>query len=47
MTTMEFTTNRGEPDKDAMYAAGLAGGRKFLTSWDWDKWKSGDYTMKP
>lgn len=34
-------------DKDVMYAAGLAGGRKFLTSWDWDKWKSGDYTMKP
>lgn len=30
-------------DKDAMYAKGLASGREFLTRWDWEKWKSGDY----
>lgn len=32
-------------DKDALYAAGLAGGKKFLATWDWEKWKAGDYSM--
>lgn len=34
-------------DKDALYALGLAGGKKFLATWDWEKWKAGDYTMQP
>jgi len=32
-------------DKTAMFNKGVGSGKKFLTSWDWEKWKSGDYTM--
>lgn len=38
----DFNLTQG--DKDAMYAKGLASGRKFLDRWDWEKWKSGDYS---
>ncbi len=33
------------PDKEAMYADGLAAGKKFLATWDWKKWQAGDYSM--
>lgn len=33
-------------DKQSLYGLGLAGGNKFLATWDWEKWKSGDYSMK-
>lgn len=34
-------------DKDALYAQGLAAGNKFLATWNWERWKAGDYPMKP
>lgn len=35
------------PDKQALYDLGLSGGRKFLATWDWEKWRAGDYSMRP
>jgi NTE family protein len=34
-------------DKDAMFTTGRASGQKFLSSWDWEAWKAGDYALKP
>ncbi|MEV8145717.1 hypothetical protein [Specibacter sp. NPDC078709] len=32
-------------DKLAMYSSGHASGEKFLSRWDWEKWKTGDYSF--
>ena len=32
-------------DKSTMFGRGMSSDQKFLTTWDWDKWKSGDYTL--
>lgn len=32
-------------DKLAMFTKGHASGEKFLSTWDWDRWKSGDYSV--
>ena len=31
-------------DKTTLFTKGIGSGTKFLSTWDWDKWKSGDYT---
>lgn len=31
-------------DKLAMYTKGHSAGEKFLSTWDWEKWQTGDYT---
>ncbi|MGO4383294.1 patatin-like phospholipase family protein [Specibacter sp. RAF43] len=30
--------------KTDMYTRGMSSGRKFLATWDWEKWKRGDYS---
>lgn len=37
--------NLSEQDKSAMFSKGVASGNKFLGTWDWEKWKRGDYKM--
>lgn len=32
-------------DKETMYGLGMTSGQKFLSNWDWEKWKNGDYTV--
>lgn len=32
-------------DKRALFERGLRSGRRFLASWDWEKWKAGDYSV--
>ncbi|MFQ4148177.1 patatin-like phospholipase family protein [Arthrobacter sp. LAPM80] len=32
-------------DKTTMFGRGMTSGEKFLTTWDWDKWKGGDYSF--
>lgn len=32
-------------DKEDMFEKGMGSGKKFLRTWDWDKWKAGDYSM--
>lgn len=31
-------------DKQKLFDNGLAAGKKFLATWDWDRWQRGDYT---
>lgn len=32
-------------DKETLFENGLRAGKRFLASWDWEKWKHGDYSV--
>ena len=32
-------------DKGTLFNKGMVSGQKFLSNWDWEKWKAGDYSM--
>jgi NTE family protein len=35
-----------DADKATLYSTGMASGKKFLGSWDWDAWKRGEYRQQ-
>lgn len=34
-----------QADKQLLFENGLRAGERFLASWDWEKWKAGDYSV--